>query len=340
MKRCGWRAAMYTAVSFFIVLTIFSSGLWAAPYYQGKKIKIIVGGPPGSGFDNVSRLLAKHLPKHIPGNPKIIIEHQPTASSMVAANYLYNVNRPDGFTFGTINPGLALGQLIKIEGIKFDFSQFTWLGSISSEITLLCVRRNLPYKTFDEFRKVKEKIPIAGAGPASRSTQFSILAENFLSQNIKIIYYAGTPPTGLVVKVESGETDGTATAYSFLKPAIDRGMLKPILRGRNSNPATKNLPVDEDLTTDKIGKQLMAIRSIMDNLSRPFVAPPGMRKETADILRKAFDETSKDPLFLKDAERQGTPVEYTSAERSLSEIKRILNQPPEVIEGVKKYLKF
>src|SRR4030042_549113 len=119
----------------------------AAPYYQGKMIKIIVGGPTGGGYDRVARLLARHLPKHIPGNPTIIIENMPGASSIIAANYIYNLAKPDGMTIGAPQRGIPTAQILKIEGAKFDAAKYSWIGSAAVEATVLTIRTDLPYKS-------------------------------------------------------------------------------------------------------------------------------------------------------------------------------------------------
>lgn len=130
---------------FVIAVFIAPREIIAAPYYERKIIKMVVGTPPGGGYDRMARILEKHPPKYIPGKPTIIVENMPNAASLIAANYLYNIAKPDGLSIGTFNRGIPIPQLQKIDGVRFDMMKFPWLGSASSESTLLCIRSDLPY---------------------------------------------------------------------------------------------------------------------------------------------------------------------------------------------------
>jgi len=128
----------------------------AAPYYEGKVISIIVGFTPGGGYDRLSRILAKHLPEFIPGKPTILVQNVPGAGSMIAANQLYNLSKPDGLTIGIFNRGLPFAQLLKAEGVKFDLAKYSWLGSAAVETATLALRSDLPFKTVDDILKAKD----------------------------------------------------------------------------------------------------------------------------------------------------------------------------------------
>src|SRR5918999_5378106 len=132
----------------------------AAQPYAGKTVTIIVGYKAGGGYDATARLLARHLPKHIPGKPAIIVQNMPGANSMIAANHVYNVAKPDGLTIGTFNRNLPIAQLLKVEGVKFDMTKFAWIGSAASESTILAIRDDLPYRTFEDLKKADKEIVI------------------------------------------------------------------------------------------------------------------------------------------------------------------------------------
>ena len=143
-------------ICLFVLFSFISPGSpLAAPYYEGKKITMVVGFGVGGGYDRVSRVIAKHLPKYIPGKPVILIENVPGASSMIAANRIYNLEKPDGSAIGTINRGLPFAQLTKVEGARFDLLKYSWIGSMAVESTILGIRSDLPYKTFDQLLKSK-----------------------------------------------------------------------------------------------------------------------------------------------------------------------------------------
>ena len=142
----------------------------AASYYEGKTITIVVGYKPGGGYDRYARLFAKHLTKHIPGSPAVIIQNVPGANSIIAANQIFSATKPDGLTLGTFNNGLVIAQLTKVEGVRFDLTKFAWIGSVASDAAVLTVRTDLPYKNVDDLRKAKEAVIIGATGPGS-STQ-------------------------------------------------------------------------------------------------------------------------------------------------------------------------
>src|SRR5688572_6832525 len=127
----------------------------AAQTFQGKTVTIVVGYKAGGGYDATARLLARHLPKYLPGKPTVIVQNMPGANSIIAANHMYNVAKPDGLTIGTFNRNLPIAQLLKVEGVKYDITKFQWVGSAANESTILAIRNDLPYKTFDELRKAK-----------------------------------------------------------------------------------------------------------------------------------------------------------------------------------------
>src|SRR5918996_4182544 len=123
-----------------------------AQYYAGKTVTIVVGYKTGGGYDATARLLARHLPKHIPGKPTVIVQNMPGANSLIAANHVYNVAKPDGLTIGTFNRNLPIAQLTKVDGVKFDMRKFVWIGSAASETTILAVRTDLGYKSLEDMK--------------------------------------------------------------------------------------------------------------------------------------------------------------------------------------------
>src|SRR5437764_4920598 len=122
----------------------------AQPNFAGKTLTIIVGYKPGGGYDATARMLARHLPQHIPGKPTVIVQNMPGGNSIIAANHIYNVAKPDGLTIGTFNRNLPIAQLTRLAGVKFDITKFQWIGSAANESTILAIRSDLPYKSFQE----------------------------------------------------------------------------------------------------------------------------------------------------------------------------------------------
>lgn len=331
---------------FFFVILFFLSLFFlplegralAAPYYQGKTILLIVGTNPGGGYDNAARIVARNLPKYIPGKPTVIVQNMPGAGHVIAANYLYNIAKPDGLTIGTFNRGLPFAQLTKVKGVKFDLKKYAWIGSMAVEPTVFFIRADLPYRNADDLKKAKEPIIVASEGLGTTGYQFPILLREFAGINLKIINYLTGADSRLAI--ERKEADARAGSYSSEKPMMNRGVIRPILRGQVSEPDIKNLPVNEDLTTDKKGKTIMAMLSSVDKIGRPFMCPPGTPANVMKILRDAFTKVAEDPEVKEQGKKIGMTIDYSDPNECMKILRFVLDQPDEVVKDFSKYVSF
>lgn len=331
----------------FILFVVFISPakLLAVPYYEGKVIKLIVGSEPGGGYDTMARLIAKHLPKHIAGKPSVVVQNMPGASHMIAANYLYNICKPDGLTIGLLSKGLVVSQLMKIEGVRFDLTKFEWIGSSAIDFGLVLIRSDLPYKTFNDLLNAGKPIFMAGSGPASPNTQITLFLKDFCGLDAKLVDYRSGGDIWLALMRK--ECDGVYSPLNSGKPYIESGLVRPILRNRLPRPGIlelpaeiENLPTIEDLFTDPLGKLLIGIYAANDYAARCFRAPPKTPANLMYILKDAFAKAIKDPELQADAEKLKVQVTHVSGEEVLKAINYILNQPPEVVKAFSKYVKF
>jgi tripartite-type tricarboxylate transporter receptor subunit TctC len=230
-------------------LLVAAIGLAAAPLvmaqsFSGKTVTIIVGYKPGGGYDATARMLARHLPKHIPGRPTVIVQNMPGANSVIAANHVYNVAKPDGLTIATFNRNLPIAQLTGVDGVKYDITKFAWIGSAANESTILAIRTELPYKTFEELRRAKEAVVIGSTGPGANTHDFPLLLKDLVGLNFKIVSgYSSS--ADIMLAVERKEVDGRAGSFTSLRPFIERGLVRPIVRARSTEPGIDQLPVDE-----------------------------------------------------------------------------------------------
>ena len=332
------RSFLLIATSLVLFVFFSSAEVTAAPYYEGKTMRIIVGFTPGGGYDRMARLLGKYLPKYIPGNPTIIIENMGGASSIIAANHIYNAAKPDGLTIGTLNRAIPFAQLIKLEGVKFDVTKYAWVGSAAVEGSVFTIRAELPYKTVDDLRKAKEPLAMGSSGAGTSDYQFALINKEFLGLNLKMITYPSSAECMLAV--ERKEVDGRAGSFSSLKPFIDRGVVRPILRGRVTEKGMENLPLNEDLTTDPMGKTIMAMFSSGDLIGRPYVAPPGTPEDVMKILRESFAKAAKDPELMDESKKVMMEVDYTPADECLKIVTYVLSQPEEIVKEFAKFVKF
>ena len=310
----------------------------ARPYYEGKILKIIVGYAPGGGYDRMARLIAKHLPKHIPGKPAVLVQNMPGASSMIAANYLYNMAKPNGLTIGTFNRYVTLAQLLKLDGVRFDLSKYAWIGSASVEAAVFTLRADLPYRTVDDLKQAKETVFIGNTGEIDTGSQFAPLIKEFMGQNVKFVTYPQT--ADIILALERKEVAGYGFTYSTAKQYIDRGLLRPFIRGPIAAPGIENLPVNEDLAANKQVKAIISILAGPDRIGRPYVAPPRTPDSVMNILRDAFGKFTKDPQATEEAKKLRIELEYTKAPETVKIISQILSQPPDVAAEVAKMGKF
>jgi len=311
----------------------------AQPNFAGKTITVLVGYKPGGGYDATARMLARHLPDHLPGKPTVIVQNMPGGNSIIGANHMYNVAKPDGLTIGTFNRNLPIAQLTKVQGVKFDMLKFAWIGSAANEATILAIRADLPYKNFDELRKAKENVVIGSTGPGANTHDFPLLLKDLLGVKLKIVSgYSSS--ADIMLAVERKEVDGRAGSYSSLKPFIDRKLVRPIIRARSNESGIENLPVDESFAPNPRAKAIMALRSAPEVIARPYVLPPNTPADIVKVYRDAFAATMKDPALVAEAQKAQFDLEYTSGDEAIKVLKEVLSQPKDIVDEFSKYVKF
>lgn len=310
-----------------------------AQYYSGKTVTIVVGYKTGGGYDATARVLARHLPKHIPGKPTVIVQNMPGANSIIAANHVYAVTKPDGLTIGTFNRNLPIAQLTKVAGVKFDMAKFAWVGSAASECTVLAIRTDLPYKTFEDLRKSKQQIVIGATGPGASTYDFPLLLKEFLGVNVKLVsgYQSSAD---IMLAVERKEVDGRAGSFTSIRPFIDRNLVRPVLRARATEPGVENLPIDEDLAPTPRAKAIMALRSAPEIVGRPYVMHPNTPPEHLKTMRAAFAAAIKDPELVAEARKAKMDLEFVDSDVAVKVMNEVLSQPKDIVDEFSKYIKF
>ncbi|HZS67497.1 MAG TPA: tripartite tricarboxylate transporter substrate-binding protein [Burkholderiales bacterium] len=311
----------------------------AQPNFAGKTITLIVGYKPGGGYDGTARMLARHLPQHIPGKPTVIVQNMPGGNSIIAANHMYNVAKPDGLTIGTFNRNLPIAQLTGVQGVKFDITKFAWIGSAANETTILAIRDDLPYKTFADLRKAKEPVVIGSTGPGANTYDFPLLLKDMLGLNFKIVSgYSSS--ADIMLAVERKEVDGRAGSYSSIQPFIDRKLVRPVIRARSTDKRLQQLPLDEDFAPNPRAKAIMALRSAPEQIARPYVLPPNTPADIVKAMRDAFAATISDPATQAEAKKTQQDLEFTSGDEAEKILKEVLSQPKDIVAQFSKYIKF
>ena len=267
-------------------------GAAAQMYYKGKTIKMIVRSAPGGGYDFYGRLLARHMPKHIPGNPDMIVVNMPGAGGIVAANYLMNRAKRNGTEIAILTRELALAQRTREVGVKYDLRKLSAIGSAASSTFLVVMGKNQPIKTYEQLKNSKTPVLFAATGPGAGSYQYPALLKND-GFNIKII-------TGIIggqnrfLAIERGDVHGTANSYESTAKAIEELGVIPILYNGAEIPQLKGVPhIDSQLSAE--GKQLAALLGAPLAAGRPFFSTPDVPPRRLKILREAFKAALHDP---------------------------------------------
>ncbi len=292
---------------------------------------VLVGNPPGGGYDRFARLVARHLPRYLPGSPTVVVQNMPGAGGIVAANHLYHVARTDGYTLGLFNRNLVIAQLAGVQELRVDMRRWHWIGNLAGETYVFAIRADLPYRHVLDLRRAEPPLAVGSTGPGTGSHDYPLALKVFLRLNLRIISgYQGTGEVALAV--ERRELDGRAGAWSSLLPHIQRGVLRPLVRtlSDNPDPQLRALPVDQDLTTGEVARAVLRLRSITLKLGRPFVAPPGAPVELVRAYQEGFRRMAQDPTFRAEAERSGFEPAYTSPEECLHTVQEVLSAPPGV----------
>jgi len=317
-------------------------------FYKGKVLRIIVGNSVGGAMDDWARFIALYLGKHIPGNPDILVQNMPGAASIIAANHVYNVAKPDGLTLGLINPVIYIDQLLGAKEVRFDWKKFAWIGSPEKIDQVLYIRTDSPYKTLEDIRKASEPPRCASLGRTGLGYFLPKFLEDGLGLKINIVAgYGGGGEMNMAI--EKGEVHcraGTASAYVSREPTrswIRNGFIRALVQsGITRYGKLAEVPTIHELleahkaadATKRFAKVIFA----SGDLGRPFVTHPGTPPERVKLLRTALGKTLNDAELLADAKKRGWDIEPLSGEDSEKLAKEIMLQPPEVIERVKKML--
>ena len=341
---------MIGRVAFFLCLLVLSNSTASAqtPFYQGKTIAIVVGTKAGDVYDLYPRLLAEFWPRHIPGNPNIIIQNVPGAASLIAANQVFNTAKPDGLTLGAIYPALYFDQLIKKSEVRYDTAKWNWIGSTVTSNHLLYMRADTPYKTIDDVRKAATAPKCGSTGISSTGYYMPKLVEEVIGTKFDIVtgYQAGQD---IDLAVERGEIQCrafTITAYFAREPFISwrkRNFVNVLVQtGGKRDTRIKDTPTIYELMdrfkTNEAGRRLAKVILAAGDFGRPIVAPPGVPPDRVKILRDAFDKTINDPALLAEAEKRRLEIDPTTAQEMDALAKEVMTTPPDVVAQMRKLL--
>lgn len=326
------------------LLLIGTNPAFGDEFYSGKTIRMIVSSPPGGGYDLYSRILARHLPNHIPGNPRIIVQNMPGGGHLIATRYLYGVAKRDGLTIASLSRSIPNQEIFMgAKEAKYRSTDFNWLGSITDEVQVCVVRHDVPVKTFEDLKTVARPVAMGGQGRGIEPSDYGRLVREIFKANIKVVDgYTGTGPRR--VALDQGELQGVCGwSWTSVKGTsqewLDKGFLRVLAQlGMKPHPQLREMrvPFLLDMAPDADSRRLMEVLFSRLAIGRPILAPPGVAKDRVQLLRAAFDKTMRDPAFLTETQRLGLEVDPLGGEGVEKLIKKIFDYPADILERATK----
>jgi len=336
LKRRKLIAAMVLAIAAFAILSAPSALAQTSPSLAGRTVQVIVGFGPGGGFDIWGRLVARHIGRHLPGNPTVVVQNMPGAGGFIAANNIYNVAAKDGTAMALVASSTPLGPIFGAAGARFDSTRFTWLGTPTID-TNTCVALNSPQvrvKTLNDL--YENELVVGGTGPGAGTYAWPKGLSGLLGMKFKVI--GGFPSaSNVLLAMERGEVEGVCvTGLVNLRPDWIANKTVNVLfqGGAASSTSLKGVPFVADLA--KTPEQRAAIEFLYagENIGRPFFAPPDMPADRANMLQDAFMATMRDPEFLADAKKQKLDVEPRDGAHITEVIRKAFATPKSIVDQV------
>ena len=319
----------------------------AADFFAGKQVSVLIGTTAGGGYDVYARVLARHMGRHLPGQPTLIAKNLPGAGGLTLANYLYNRAPADGTEFATVQNGLPFEKLFQTlspdgRNALFDATKFGWIGSVTQSTYVTVTWHSAPVRTLAD--AIAKEVVLGASATSSDSYVLAMLSNRLLGTRFKVVHgYPGAAEVDLAV--ENGEVQGEAgkdwTTLTATRPQwIKDGKINILVQmGMHAHADLKGVPMAIDLANSTQDRQVMEVVFAKFGMSRPFLAPPGLSQERLAVLRRAFDATMTDPAFLAEAQRLGMEVNPVRGEDVQALVTKIIGTPPELARRARQVLR-
>jgi tripartite-type tricarboxylate transporter receptor subunit TctC len=309
-----------------------------AAFFHAHPVSVLIGYSPGGGYDAYARLLARIMPRYLPGNPTMVPQNMPGAGSLTLANYLYNIAPKDGSVFGIFGRGLAMAPLLGQPGTRFEASKFTWLGSLGKEVSLCVTGPASPVKSWAD--ATQHDFAVGGEGSGSDPDVFATVLKTQLGAKLRLV--SGYPGgNDILLAVERGELDGRcgwslssvkSTRPGWLTDKTFHFIIQLSLAASNDLPG---VPLITDLAKTPEQQQIAKLIFSRQLIAWPFAAPPGLPPGRAEALRSAFERTLGDGEFLAEAKKLGLEVEPMSGAEVARLIAELYETPPEIVAAAR-----
>lgn len=337
-------AFRYLATALLILPLCLASAQAQDAFYRGKTVRIIVGATAGGGYDTYARTMARHMGKHIAGNPTLIVDNMPGAGFLISANHMYKVAKPDGLTIGHFIGGLFLQQFLGKPGVEFDSKKFEYIGVPAQDNYMIGVHKNTGITSMEQWLSSKTMIKLGGVGAGSATDDIPKVLGPAIGLPFQLVSgYKGTADVRLAFG--SGEVNGICNSWESLKSTWSKelasGELVMILQNiAKPHPDQPKLPLAINYAkTDEGQKLVKAIVHSVGPTARPFVLPPNTPKDRVQILRKAFMDTMKDPEFIADATKARLDVNPLDGAELERNVRDVFNLDPKLVPRAREILK-
>jgi tripartite-type tricarboxylate transporter receptor subunit TctC len=334
-----FRRASLVAISFAGIAGVCAqaSAQTVEQFYKGKAIDFVIGYPPGGSNDVYGRAIARHLGKHIPGNPNVIPKNTPGAGSFLAVNQIYNVSPKDGTVIGIGAPTIPLDEKLGSQGVRFKTAELNWIGRVDSLINMIFMWKTSPIKTFADAQKLQSTL--SGTGAGSTVSIYPTVMNNVFGTKFKLIMgYRGSNEAMLAV--ERGEVEGHSTSWTALKVAHpdwvrDKSVSLLVQFSIKRHAELPDVPTAVDLARNDEERQILSAIMAAAEVGTAFFTAPGVPADRLAALRRAFDATVKDPEFLDEAQKTKLTVNPVAGEDLQKLVADVSNLPPALLEKVR-----
>jgi tripartite-type tricarboxylate transporter receptor subunit TctC len=334
MIRSSGRRLVPAALLVAVPFSAPASAQSVEEFYKGKTITLSIGFDTGGGYDIYGRLLSRHLSKHIPGRPAIIVQNMPGAGSLRAAQHLFSLAPKDGTALGTFGRQMGIAPLLGTSA-QYDGTKFNWIGSITNEVSTCVAWHTATVKTWADM--LEKPITLGGDGPGADPDVFALLYRNVFDAKIKLVSgYHGTTP--IILAMERGEVDGLcgyswSTIRSKHQPWLKEKKINILVQaGLKKDAEIADVPLVLDMAKTDEQRQILKLILTSQETARPFAAPPGLPADRAAALRAAFDATMKDPEFLAETTKLNLDINPLSGTAIASLLTELYAMPKSVIE--------
>jgi len=327
-----------------IALLLGAVSAWGAdqiPFYQGKQITVVVGNPAGGGYDVYARLLARHMPKHLPGQPSFIVQNLPGAGSINAAQHLANVAAKDGTAIGVLVPGAIFDPLIEGQAkFRYDPGKFEYIGSADSGTRICFTSKQSGVQTIEDARKAK--VLVASTAPQSSATDYALFMNALADTKFEVVLgYKG--PADLILAMERGEVAGvcaldSATVAAIRPDWLEDGKINLLVQAGLQPTSEIKAPSMWNFITGE-NRRVAELIVSQQEFGRPFMAPPGIPPEPLKFLRDAFNAALKDPELIAEATKMKLGLSPKTGEEVAAIVKKLYAATPDLVERARRILR-